>query len=89
MPAFTDQYRNLMAHPPRKNGGNGSTLSGETDAERRLRLFETIVSSTPDLVYGLDLDHRGIFANEALLEMWGKSRDEAIGRNCLELGYEP
>src|SRR6476619_5474289 len=78
-----------MPSPPRKIEGNGTTLSGESDAERRLRLYETIVSATPDLVYVFDLDHRFVYANKALLEMWGKTWDEAIGRNCLELGYEP
>lgn len=51
--------------------------------------METIVSVTPDLVYAFDLNHRFIFANNALLAMWGKSWNEAIGRTCLEIGYEP
>lgn len=56
-------------------------------SERRRRLYETILSNTPDLAYVFDLDHRFIYANEGLLAMWGRSWDEAIGRNCLELGY--
>jgi PAS domain S-box-containing protein len=36
-----------------------------------------------------DLDHRFTYANEVLLRMWGKTWDQAIGRTCLELGYEP
>jgi PAS domain S-box-containing protein len=55
----------------------------------RTRLYEAVLSSTPDLVYIFDLSHRFIYANKALLAMWGKTWDEAIGRNCLELGYEP
>src|SRR4051812_33815729 len=78
-----------MSSPPRNNGGHGTTSFGESEAERRLRLYETIVSATPDLVCVFDLDHRFVYANKALLEMWGKTSDEAIGRNCLELGYEP
>jgi PAS domain S-box-containing protein len=46
------------------------------------------LSNTPDLVYVFDLDHRFTYANEALLRMWGRTREEALGRNCLELGYE-
>jgi PAS domain S-box-containing protein len=57
--------------------------------ERQRRLYQTVLSNTPDLVYVFDLDHRFSYANEALLKMWGKSWEEAIGRNCLELGYEP
>jgi PAS domain S-box-containing protein len=58
-------------------------------SEQQRRLYETILSTTPDLVYVFDLNHRFTYANEALLATWGKGLDEAIGRNCLELGYEP
>lgn len=61
-------------------------LLAESDRERRI--YHAALSNTPDLVYVFDLDHRFIYANEALLSMWGKSWDEAIGKNCLELGYE-
>ncbi len=58
-------------------------------AEQRVRLYETLLQTTPDLVYMWDLQHRFTYANAALLAMWGKTWDEAIGKNCLELGYEP
>ncbi|WP_156885522.1 PAS domain-containing hybrid sensor histidine kinase/response regulator [Massilia niastensis] len=58
-------------------------------SEQRRRLYETILSNTPDLAYVWDLNHRFTYANEVLLKMWGMSWDEAIGRNCLEIGYEP
>jgi PAS domain S-box-containing protein len=59
------------------------------ESERQRRLYDTILSSTPDLTYVFDLDHRFTYANKVLLEMWGKTWDEAIGKNCLDLGYEP
>lgn len=59
------------------------------EGERRRRLYEAVLSSTPDLAYVWGLDHRFTYANEGLLRMWGKTWDEAIGKNCLELGYEP
>jgi len=58
-------------------------------ASAKLRLYQTVLQATPDLVYVFDLDHRFIYANEALLTMWGRSWDDAIGKTCLELGYEP
>lgn len=58
-------------------------------SEQQRRLYQTILANTPDLVYVFDLDHRFTYANNALLTMWGKSAEEAIGKNCLELGYEP
>lgn len=57
--------------------------------ESQLRLYEAVLSNTPDLVYIFNIDGRFRYANTALLNMWGKSWEEAIGRNCLELGYEP
>ncbi|CAN5585246.1 PAS domain S-box protein [soil metagenome] len=60
-----------------------------SESERRQRLFEAALSNTPDLIFVFDLDHRFTYANEALLTMWGRSWEEAIGKNCLELGYEP
>ena len=66
------------------------TLRQLTERSDQLsRLYQTILSSTPDLVYVFDLNHRFTYANEALLAMWGKTAEEAIGKNCLELGYEP
>ena len=59
------------------------------DSERRRRFYESFLSTTPDLAYAWDLNHRFTYANRVLLQMWGKSWDEAIGKTCLELGYEP
>ncbi|MFO1019174.1 MAG: ATP-binding protein [Planctomycetales bacterium] len=61
----------------------------QEERARQQRLYEAILTNTPDLAYIFDLNHRFIYANEILLRMWGKTREEAIGRNCLELGYEP
>jgi len=56
-------------------------------SEQRRKIYEAALSSTPDLVYVFDLNHRFLYANEALLAMWGRTWEEAIGKNCLELGY--
>ena len=52
-------------------------------------MYEAILTNTPDLAYVWNLEHRFIYANEGLLRMWGRTWEEAIGKNCLELGYEP
>ncbi|HZY19222.1 MAG TPA: ATP-binding protein [Ramlibacter sp.] len=57
------------------------------ESEQRKRLYETILSNTPDLAYVFDLEHRFVYANQVLLQMWGRTWDEAIGRTCRELGY--
>jgi PAS domain S-box-containing protein len=65
-------------------------LASMADAsERRRRLYETVLSNTPDLVYVFDLEHRFTYANAVLLQMWGKTFEEAVGKTCWELGYEP
>ncbi len=64
-------------------------MRAEEERERERRIYQTALSNTPDLVYVFDLKHRFLYANAALLAMWGRGWDEAIGKNCLELGYEP
>ena len=58
-------------------------------SEQQRRFYDAVLSATPDFIYVFGLDHRFIYVNHALLVMWGKTWDEAIGRTCLELGYEP
>ncbi|MBE9602342.1 PAS domain S-box protein [Pedobacter sp. MC2016-24] len=58
-------------------------------SEQQRRLYETITSSTPDLIYVFDLQYRFTYANNALLTMWGKTWDTAVGKGLLENGYEP
>lgn len=53
------------------------------------RLYETITQNTPDLIYVFDLNYRFTYANDALLKMWGRTWEDAIGKNMLENGYEP
>lgn len=53
------------------------------------RIYEALLQATPDLSYVFDLQHRFIYANKALLDMWGMRWEEAAGKTCLELGYAP
>ncbi|MGO4770372.1 PAS domain S-box protein [Flavobacterium sp. W22_SRS_FK3] len=57
-------------------------------AEKQKRLYDSITSNTPDLVYVFDLDYNFTYANKALLNMWGKSAEDAIGLGLRENGYE-
>jgi PAS domain S-box-containing protein len=58
-------------------------------SDQQKRLYETIASSTPDLLYVFDLNYRFTYANRALLDMWGKTWEESVGKGLLEIGYEP
>jgi PAS domain S-box-containing protein len=66
-----------------------SLRAARDESEHWRQLYETVTATTPDLIYIFDRNHRFTYANEALLEMWGKTWDEAIGKGLLELGYEP
>jgi len=79
--------------------GTASDITSRKEAEIALqeskaqaleqkRIYETITSGTPDLMYVFDLNYNFIYANEALLEMWGKTAQDAIGKGLLENGYE-
>jgi PAS domain S-box-containing protein len=57
-------------------------------AEKQKRLYDSIINNTPDLVYVFDLDYNFTYANKALLTMWGKSAEDAIGFGLRENGYE-
>jgi PAS domain S-box-containing protein len=57
------------------------------ESERRKRLYETILSATPDFVYVFSLDYRVLYANDSLVAMWGAG--DPVGKTFLEIGYEP
>src|SRR6185369_8157859 len=45
--------------------------AAETALAQQRRLYEAILTNTPDLAYVWNLEHRFIYANEGLLKMWG------------------
>jgi PAS domain S-box-containing protein len=59
------------------------------ESERRRRLYETALSNTADFNYTFDLEGRFTYVNKALLDLWGKPLQEAVGKNFFELGYPP
>lgn len=58
------------------------------DTEKQKRLYDSVINNTPDLVYVFSLSYNFLYANKALLTMWGKSAEDAIGRGLRENGYE-
>jgi PAS domain S-box-containing protein len=58
-------------------------------SDQQKRIYEAITSGTPDLMYVFDLNYRFTYANLALLSMWGKTWENAVGKGLLENGYEP
>ncbi|RYZ50064.1 MAG: PAS domain S-box protein [Sphingobacteriales bacterium] len=72
----------------RKQAEN-ALLETRKRSDQQKRIYEAITSNTPDLMYVFDLDYRFTYANSALLTMWGKTWDTAVGKGLLENGYEP
>jgi PAS domain S-box-containing protein len=60
-----------------------------SELDRQKRFYEALISATPDLVYAFDRDYRFIFANRALLAMWGRNLEDSVGKRLIEVGYEP
>ncbi|HEX3132677.1 MAG TPA: PAS domain-containing protein, partial [Planctomycetota bacterium] len=50
-------------------------------------LFDAALSHTPDFTYIFDRDGRFVYINPALLSLWQKSFQDAVGKNFYELDY--
>jgi len=53
------------------------------------QLFDTILSNITDLAYAFDLKGNWIYANQRLLEVWGRTFEQIVNKNCYELDYPP
>ena len=56
------------------------------ESEHQRRIYETALGNTPDFVYVFGIDHRAIYANQALLKVWGV--EDVRGKIWMDLGYE-
>lgn len=80
-----------MRSPPEGDGPDRSS------SERQLRhayeqqrsIVDAIGVSSPDFTYLFDTDQRFIYVSPPLLKLWGKTLEEALGKNFEELGYAP
>ncbi len=67
-----------------------SELERTLEATRRQRdTIETVLSHSADFSYIFDLDGRFLYINRALLSLWQKSLEEAVGKNFFDLEYPP
>ncbi len=64
----------LSRRSPKNSNGNLDSSSASPPA-------------TPDFIYVFDLTGRFVYANRRLLEVWGTTYEQAIGKSLIELGY--
>jgi PAS domain S-box-containing protein len=55
--------------------------------EDRATLLETIFDTLKDFAYAFDRKGRFLYANGSLLDLWGLSLEEAIGKDFFDLNY--
>jgi PAS domain S-box-containing protein len=56
---------------------------------RRVRFLEANLASIPDYVYAFDRKRRFVYANPAMLGLFGLSAAEMLGKTHAELAYPP
>jgi PAS domain S-box-containing protein len=59
----------------------------EFHLRQQCRTFDIALSNTPDFTYIFDLEGRFTYVNRALLSLWQKPLEEALGKNFFELDY--
>jgi PAS domain S-box-containing protein len=57
------------------------------ETQQRERMLTTMLSSISNLAYIFDREGRFLFANQPLLNLWGVTMEQAIGKNPLAFGY--
>jgi PAS domain S-box-containing protein len=55
--------------------------------ERQSRVFDTTLSAITDFAYIFDRDGRFLYANQALLNLWGLTLEAAVGKNFFDRQY--
>ena len=56
-------------------------------SEHQWRILEATLSSIADFAYTFDRDGRFLYVNQPLLDLWGQTLQEAVGKNFFDLKY--
>ena len=59
----------------------------QAEHDKQLQTFDTVLAELQEFVYLFDLEGRFRYVNKPLLDLWGLSLDQAVGKNFAELGY--
>ena len=85
-------FRDEHGTPIRMVGANHDITQrkcGEEQLRQQWHTFDTALSNTPDFTYVFDLEGCFLYVNRALLSLWQKPLEEAVGKNFFDLGYPP
>ena len=71
-----------------KHATNGASVSHDVKhSEQQWRILEATLSSIADFAYTVDRAGRFLYVNKPLLDLWGKTSQEALGKNFFDLQY--
>ena len=56
-------------------------------SEQQWRILEATLSSIADFAYTFDRAGRFLYVNQPLLDLWGRTLQEAVGKNFFDLEY--
>ncbi|WP_026462072.1 PAS domain-containing protein [Adhaeribacter aquaticus] len=59
----------------------------EETRKKQLEVFDTILARLQEFVYLFDREGRFQYVNKPLLDLWGLTLDQVVGKTFLELGY--
>lgn len=57
------------------------------EIECRAHVYDTALSSISDFAYIFDREGRFVYVNKPLLDLWGLTLEDAVGKNFFELQY--
>lgn len=73
--------------PPAAASADSDKGFSATASTRQSRLLEAYLSSIPDFVYAFDRERRFVYANPAMLALFGLGADEFLGKTFANLDY--
>jgi PAS domain S-box-containing protein len=63
------------------------TLEYTQSLEQQCRIFDSTLSSLVDFFHTIDREGRCLYANKPLLDLWGLTLENALGKNLFDLQY--
>src|SRR5690349_11612629 len=77
-------FRAILEH---RDGGVTKPQRVGGDVASALAHLDVMLSSISDFSYLFDRQGRFVYANKALLDLWGLTLEQAAGRNFFDLHY--